>query len=143
MTRTALRFVCASLFAAACVATVVMPEASASPEPEVADPMSGMQLYVVSAGAVTGDVKMLGASASVCPSDYPAGFSIECKSSFAAATFYVDGQGVRKEMTKPFYIAGDGDGFVRAWTRPAGKKSVTVACKFGGERVRSKISFVC
>lgn len=139
-----LAFLSALVLLTAANATVVMPEASASPEPMMDDPMQGMALYVVAAGPISGSNGVaLGASASVCPADYPAGFSIECKSSYPAATFYINGDGVRKEMTKPFYIAGDANGFVRPWNPPMAMSSLTVACKYGGERVRSKIDFVC
>ena len=144
--------VSAVIAARMCVATVVMPEASASPEPDVADPMpvdpvSGMSLYIVPAGArsegASGPVRRLGEAASVCPADYASGFSVECKSSNPTATFYVNGEGVRKEMAKPFYIAGDANRNVRPWAPPSGMSRVWVACKYGGRRVRSRISFVC
>ena len=131
------------ILSAAFAVTVVMPEASASPEPDMPDPLPGtMALYIVPAGPISSGM-LLGATATVCPADYPSGYSIECRSSNPTATFYVNGDGVRKEMKKPFYIAGDAKGMVRPWKVHGGEKAVWVACKYSGERVRSRITLAC
>lgn len=149
MNRTLLTLLALAAFAAAASAVVIETdrqlEASPSPEP-VDDPMMERALYVTPAMGGTGPRTMLGATATICPTDYPMGYTIECKTPSDRARFVLNGGWVRTEVARPYYIGGNtAEGKVAAWEPPAsvGSGPATVACKSGGIRIRSEVTFGC
>lgn len=114
-----------------------------SPEP-VADPLAGPYLAVVSAGAGPRRMRMLGKKDSICPSDYPHGFSIKCEPNGPAsnARFYVNGRFAKVEYRAPYFIKGDFRGRVMPWMHYP--KRGIIRCKLSNRmQVSAYVMFRC
>lgn len=67
-------------------------------------------LQIYTAGQVGAPTALLVSNGSICPSDYPNGFTVACSNvhpSTSAVLFFVNGALVRKEGLAPYTIAGD------------------------------------
>eukprot|EP00177_Eucheuma_denticulatum_P003837 GFKZ01006932.1.p1 GENE.GFKZ01006932.1~~GFKZ01006932.1.p1 ORF type:complete len:138 (-),score=4.73 GFKZ01006932.1:269-682(-) len=112
-----------------------------SPEPQV-DPLVGPTLYVVYAR--TGIRAMeLSDGSTVCPKNFPAGFTIMCVApSASSASFFVDGIFVRTEYKIPYFIAGDYKGRINPWVDYP--DTGTIMCRLrDGSSVSATVSFTC
>lgn len=118
-----------------------------SPEPEM-DPFGAPTLYVVSAGQDMirkriGSISLYN-GAHVCPSNYPAGFSIRCDATSGSgrANFFVNGSLRKIEMRPPFYISGNYGNVVKAWSGYPSQASLR--CKMdSGSETAVRVSFAC
>lgn len=113
-----------------------------SPEPQV-DPLFPATLYVVSAGDGARGPQLQDGS-NICPDDYPIGFSILCETAgpVRKVNFFVDGEFVKTEYRVPYYIAGDYESTVAAWTTfPS--SGVIMCSPSGASSVSASVSFTC
>lgn len=99
-----------------------------SPEP-LPDPLSS-GLFLVTAGRNPLIVAQIQEGMTVCPSDFPKGFSIMCRGGGRSASFFENGVLVRREYKAPFYIAGDQLGKVSKWNPLYGM--ITIRCRIRG-----------
>lgn len=109
------------------------------------DPMVPLPaLYVVSAGQDSMRGPLLTDGSTICPGDYPTGFSILCDapSSAESARFFVDGDFIKSEYRMPFYIAGDYKMRIPPWT--SYPDTGLLKCKLrDGATVSAQVSFNC
>lgn len=107
-------------------------------------PFSFAQLQLYRAGVITSAVKQLPKVSTICPSDFPNGFTIRCLAHDGdkTAKFFVNSIFVRAENVVPFFLSGDENGNAAPWKfRPA--KIANVECHLPSGMYTSKVTFTC
>lgn len=103
------------------------------------------ELIVVEAGTNGRQGPVLTNGFRFCPTGFSkSGFNVECRVPGArSATFYLDGDRVRKERFEPFMLNGDFNGKVFSWDSYP-RRNVTIKC-VGNNRVEESVfgSFSC
>lgn len=101
-----------SFFTASLVLFLVSLRASAQPTEEVRPTIP--TLYLTTAGPVATVTETMMTSftnVTICPADYPAGFSVRCETTtgpdFPTVRFIVSGGTYKKEFKAPYYLAGN------------------------------------
>lgn len=79
----------------------------------------------------------------ICPDDFPYGFSIECvgEQSDSRAVINVNGETVRRENRRPFFIAGDTHKGINEWVDYT--RTSVIECLFASGPISAAVSFTC
>lgn len=106
---------------------------------------SNLYLEIIRMDGSAGPV--LGEKSTICPDDYPAGFSILCKGfkdGTKYATFYKNGAKLRREASAPFAVSGNfGTRYVKFKAFSLGD-SFTIKCDTNlGEETETLADFSC
>lgn len=96
------------------------------------------EFYLVSTGPDSKRIRQLSTSSieTVCPSDYPSGFSIECVTGTQKSiSIRLNGKWLRSEKHAPYFVAGDVRGNPRPWKDYP--KHARISCR--AKRIHTKL----
>lgn len=128
-----------AIYSTICAATV-----AAEPAPVEQIYYKVPYLAVVSASPRDKFVRILGHTATICPTDYPDGFSIMCEPGFWAqfGKFTVNWEYLRTERKLPFFIAGNYGGHIMPWRTYSDQSDVRCTMD-DGVVAESSLTFKC
>lgn len=101
------------------------------------------QLQLYKAGPLAEPVQELSGNVTICPADYPTGFSIGCTGveSDTQAAFFIDGKWRRKDTVAPFLLLGSIPNKVKPWMSYG--RSAEVLCRLPSGTFTANIVFLC